>query len=124
MLKKKNLIIREKLIALLDQNCGYVKEQKAEDLANCLLENANYLFENNIIRSPVKVGDTVYGISRNEIIPLIIKEIRYNKNGIELISTNEQNYGYGKISLDPNNKFGMEWYKTKEEAEKTLEEKQ
>lgn len=39
MLKKKNLIAREKLIALLDQNCGYVKEQKAEDLANCLLKN-------------------------------------------------------------------------------------
>ena len=117
MLKKKNLITRKKLIALLDQNCGYIKEQKAEDLANCLLEN-------NVIISPVKVSETVYGISRNKIIPLIIEEIRYNKNGIELISTNEQYYGYGKVTLDPNNNIGMEWYKTKEEAEKTLEEKQ
>lgn len=73
---------------------------------------------------PVKIGSIVYGISRNKIIPLIIEEIRYNKYGIELISTNEEYYGYGKITLDPNNKIGMEWYTTKEEAEKALEEKQ
>lgn len=30
---------REKLIELLDQNCGYVEEQKAETLADYLLEN-------------------------------------------------------------------------------------
>lgn len=84
MLKKENLITREKLIALLDQNFGSI----------------------------------VYGISRNKIIPLIIEEIRYNKYGIELISTNEEYYGYGKVTLDPNNKIGMEWYKTKEEAKK------
>lgn len=89
MTEKEKLIVRKKLIKLLDQ-----------------------------------IGSIVYGISRNKIIPLIIEEIRYNKNGIELISTNEQYYGYGKVSLDPNNKIGMEWYKTKEEAEKTLEEKQ
>lgn len=117
MTEKEKLIVRKKLIKLLDQNCGYTEAQKAETFAD-------YLLKNNVIPLPVKIGSIVYGISRNKIIPLIIEEIRYNKNGIELISTNEQYYGYGKVSLDPNNKIGMEWYKTKEEAEKTLEEKQ
>lgn len=44
---------RERLIELLDQNCGYSEEQKAETLAD-------YLLANGVIVPPCKVGDKVY----------------------------------------------------------------
>lgn len=77
-----------------------------------------------LLHLPCEIGHTIYGISRDKIIPLTIEEIRCDKNGLNLIGINEQYYGYGKVSLDSNNEFGMEWYETKEEAEKALEEKQ
>ena len=39
---------RERLIDLLDQNFGYVEEQKAESIAD-------YLLENGVIISPVRL---------------------------------------------------------------------
>lgn len=46
---------RERLIDLLNQDCGYVEEQPAEKLAD-------YLLENGVIVLPCKVGDTVYEV--------------------------------------------------------------
>ena len=81
---------------------------------------ADYLIEKGVIVPPVKVGDTVYGISRGVIIPIGIDRIQYSNRGVDIIGRNERCFGYGTITLDPNNKIGMEWYKTEEQAEKAL----
>ena len=115
---------RERLIEIicegLAQNCG----------GNCTLPNkmycqnchilADYLLENNVKVLPFKINDTVYGISRRDIIPIKIDAIKYTSNGVDICGSNEEYFGYSKIHLDINNQIGMEWYKTKEEAEKAL----
>ena len=53
---------RERLIKLLDQNCGYVEEQKAENIAD-------YLLENGVIVPPVKVGGIVWVIYNKCVTP-------------------------------------------------------
>lgn len=78
---------------------------------------------NQIIVLPVKVGDTVYSISRGQIIPTQIDAIRYTERGIDIYGSNEEYFGYSTIHLDINNQIGIKWYKTKEEAEKELEDK-
>ena len=83
---------------------------------------ADYLLENNVKPLPFKINDIVYGISRGQIIPIQIDTIQYTKRGIDISGSNEEYFGYSKIHLDINNQIGMEWYKTKEEAEKALEE--
>ncbi len=81
---------------------------------------ADYLLANGVIVPPCKVGDTVYGISRGAIIPIGVDRIQYSKRGIDILGRNEQYYGYGTITLHPDNEFGIEWYTTKEEALKAL----
>lgn len=67
---------RERLVELLDQNCGYVEEQKAEMLAD-------YLLENGVIVSPVKVGDTVYQTdTAGRIYASTVKNIIYDTSSI------------------------------------------
>lgn len=81
---------------------------------------ADYLLANGVILSPVKVGETVYSISRGQIIPIQIDTIQYTKRGIDISGSNEEYFGYSTIHLDINNQIGIQWYKTKEEAEKSL----
>lgn len=114
---------RERLIELLKQDCHC----KDENCSNCnsngicfTHREADYLLENGIIVPPVKIGKTVYGISRGAIIPISVDRMQYSKRGIDILGRNEQYYGYGTITLHPNNEFGIEWYTTKEEAEKAL----
>ena len=83
---------------------------------------ADYLLENNIKPLPFKINDIVYGISRGQIIPIQIDTIQYTSKGIDICGSNEEYFGYSTIHLDVNNQIGIEWYKTKEEAEKALEE--
>ena len=83
---------------------------------------ADYLLENNVKPLPFKINDIVYGISRGQIIPIQIKTIQYTSKGIDICGSNEEYFGYSTIHLDVNNQIGIEWYKTKEEAEKALEE--
>lgn len=67
---------KERLIELLDQNCGYVEEQKAEMLAD-------YLLENGVIVPPVKVGDTVYQTdTAGRIYAGTVKNIIYDTSSI------------------------------------------
>ena len=115
---------RERLIETIcegfAQNCG----------GTCTLPNkmycqnchilADYLLENNVKLLPFKINDTVYGISRRDIIPIQIDAIKYTSNGVDICGSNEEYFGYSTIHLDINNQIGMEWYKTKEEAEKAL----
>ena len=81
---------------------------------------ANYLLENGVIAPPVKIGQTVYGISRGVIVPIIVDKIIYSNDGIDFLGRNEQYFGRSFIHIDINNGFGIEWYKSKEEAEKAL----
>ena len=67
------------------------------------------------------LGDTVYGIFRLKIIPLTITSITFNEFGITLSAKNEEEFGYSTINLLADN-TGTEWYKTYEEAEKSVKE--
>lgn len=89
---------RERLVELLDQNCGYVEEQKAEMLAD-------YLLENGVIVSPVKVGDTVYQTdTAGRIYASTVKNIIYDTSS---------------IAFDER-AIGITVFLTQEEAEKAL----
>ena len=83
------------------------------------------IFNEHIIEKLKKlpnIGDTVYGIFRQtKIIPLTITGITFNDFGITLSAKNEEELGYSTINLLTDN-TGMEWYKTYEEAEKSVKE--
>ena len=104
---------RERLIDLCDTNNGWVDEIPAEKFAD-------YLLENGVIVPPCKINDIVYGISRGQIIPIKIDTIQYTSKGIDICGSNEKYFGYSTIHLDINNQIGIQWYKTKKEAETAL----
>ena len=118
---------RERLIKLIDDFGDDVAlcdvcNRPLEDCEGCTNEQlAEHLLENGVIVLPVKVGQTVYGISRGAIIPIDVDRIVYSKRGIDIVGRNEMCFGYGTITLDTNNKFGIEWYTTKKQAEKALQ---
>ena len=76
--------------------------------------------KNGVIVPHVNVGQTVYGISRGYIIPIGIDRIQYSNRGIDILGGNEQYYGYGTITLHPDNEIEIEWYTTLEEALEAL----
>ena len=111
---------RKRLIELLSEApCGYMTLGKVL-YKHVIVKIADYLLEHSVIIPPVKIGDTVYGISRGVIIPIIVDKILYSNDGIDFLGRNEQYFGRSFIHIDVNNGFGIEWYKTKEEAEKQL----
>lgn len=73
------------------------------------------------IKKMPNLGDTVYGIFRQKIIPLTITGITFNEFGITLSAKNEEELGYSTITLMTDN-TGTEWYKTRKEAEKSAKE--
>lgn len=73
------------------------------------------------IKKMPNLGDTVYGIFRQKIIPLTITGITFNEFGITLSAKNEEELGYSTINLLADNS-GTEWYKTRKEAEKSVKE--
>lgn len=73
------------------------------------------------IKKMPNLGDTVYGIFRQKIIPLTITGITFNEFGITLSAKNEEELGYSAITLMTDN-TGTEWYKTRKEAEKSVKE--
>lgn len=103
---------REKLIELLDQNCGYVEEQKAETLAD-------YLLENGVIVPPVKVGQTVYVIPKYNGNPYCgvqqdkVQMIGKTSRGIHIKTRS-------KSSFNKTYMFGKTAFLTKSEAQKAL----
>ena len=124
---------RERLIELIGSkvcedyspNCDEWQPHSCEKCyANdCRIGNlADYLLENNVKPLPFKINDIVYGISRGQIIPIQIDTIQYTSKGIDICGSNEEYFGYSTIHLDINNQIGIQWYKTKEEAKKALEE--
>lgn len=107
---------RERLIETLNNIVAY----ENEDTGNYIEWLADELLEKDVIVLPVKIGQTVYGISRGVIIPIIVDKISYSNDGIDFLGRNEQYFGRSFIHIDVNNGFGIEWYKTKAEAEKVL----
>lgn len=88
---------RERLIELLDQNCGYVEEQKAEMLADYLLENGIIVPPCNRVYFIVDKGTQFEYVGSIAIDCLKIYEIK-----------DLSKYGY---------------YTTKEQAEKALQKR-
>lgn len=83
----------------------------------------------NLLKLPYKLGDTVYGIFRGKrIVPLKVRSISLTKNGIEMCLENKDYLNYETITVNVNSKrsvfdknnFGIEWYKTYEEAEESI----
>lgn len=112
---------RKKLIELIGKAKYYGHETFADRFIKSYLESlADHLLANGVIVPPVKVGQTVYGISRGVIIPIIVDKILYSNDGIDFLGRNEQYFGRSLIHIDVNNGFGIEWYATKEQAEKAL----
>lgn len=66
------------------------------------------------------IGDTVYGIFRQKIIPLTITGITFNEFGITLSAKNEEELGYSAINLLADN-TGTEWYKTRKEVKAAMD---
>lgn len=70
---------------------------------------------------PCNIGDTIYIISRNNIIPVSVWGLDIRKFGVTILCTNEKYYGYSKISLTANKK-SIDWFPTKAEARKAVSE--
>ena len=114
---------RERLVELLKQTFHY----KDQDCSNCssngicfTYQDADHLLKNGVIVPHVNVWQTVYGISRGDIIPIGIDRIQYSNRGIDILGRNEHYYGYWTITLHPDNEIGIEWYTTQEEALEAL----
>lgn len=111
----------ERLVELLSE-CKPIMERILDDdwYENEISDIAGYLLRRGAIVQPIKLGDIVYAISRGDIIPIIIDRVHYSNYGIDIFGRNEMYFGYGTIMLDRKNKIGLEWYKTKKEAEAAL----
>lgn len=77
-----------------------------------------------IVELPCRIGDTVFIISRGDIINLTVNNISYSSYRRFLICKNEEHFGYGTVTLDMDNEFGAKWYLNREEAEMSLELKE
>lgn len=73
----------------------------------------------NLLRSPCKLGDTVYILNQKRIIPLEICEIYFDSHGIEMAAKNREELGYRTVNLSEDG-IGVEWYKTEEEAKAAM----
>lgn len=83
------------------------------------LEELKERRQKELAESCLTVGQIVYIISRNKIIPIEISGICTNKSGTFYIGINEEEYGYGSITLYPD-KHCVWWYSTLTEAENAL----
>ncbi len=116
---------RERLINLLKQNCHC----QDEDCSNCSRNGicfthreADYLLENDVIALPVKVGDTVYTVSKRDgIVAKKVVEISWKCDwagtdlGWGLILSGKRSHNRYNVS-----NVGKTVFLTKEAAEKAL----
>lgn len=120
--RKAALIMRDRLIELLDDNCGYVAEQRAEKVAD-------YLLENGVIVPPCKVGEVVWINTKFGTLKARVTEITQTLNNNFLVQIvydlmycykqHIDTYGYVGYTEDKF-EFGKTAYHTKEEAEQAL----
>lgn len=89
-------------------------------LAEKLCEYEDLEESGNLLRSPCRLGDTVYILNQKRIIPLKICEIYFDSHGIEMAAKNREELGYRTINLSEDG-IGVEWYKTEEEAKAAMD---
>lgn len=88
---------------------------KCEEIAKYQRLEEDGLF----LRLPCKLGDTLYIISRGEIIPLVVEYFTFSERGIRIFGMNERYFGNGTITLYPDKRI-VEWFLSQEEAESVL----
>lgn len=91
--------MRDKLIQLLDQDCGYVEKQKVEKLAD-------YLIANGVIVLPCKIGTRIYRIVPNF--------------SVSYPDPTEYKVIWDTFKLIDKYAFGKTVFLTREEAERSL----
>lgn len=96
-----------------------IKDTDTLAVAKKLKEYEDLEESGNLLRSPCRLGDTVYILNQKRIIPLKICEIYFDSHGIEMAAKNREELGYRTINLSEDG-IGVEWYKTEEEAKAAM----
>lgn len=92
------------------------------DILEKLAEYEDLEEQGLLLRLPVKAGDIVYIISRNnEIIPLNVHGINIRKDDFTILAKNEKYRGYSILELLSKYE-SVDWFLTKAEAEQKLKE--
>lgn len=102
---------------LFKANCS--RADKTRMILEKLAEYEDLEESGNLLRSPCRLGDTVYILNQKRIIPLEICEIYFDSHGIEMAAKNREELGYRTINLSEDG-IGVEWYKTEEEAKAAM----
>lgn len=102
---------------LFKANCS--RADKTRMILEKLAEYEDLEESGNLLRSPCRLGDTVYILNQKRIIPLEICEIYFDSHGIEMAAKNREELRYRTINLSEDG-IGVEWYKTEEEAEAAM----
>ena len=101
---------------------GYLASQRDGNFCADVADIADYLLANGVIAPPVKVGDTMWVLSKDltTIQSVVITDIycRWHKMGvsISLVTDNPFAYLFGDYEI------GIKIFFTEEEAKKMLEE--
>lgn len=119
---------RERLTALLMAGAGdFIGKNGA---LNCT-KLADYLLEHGVIVPPCKVGDTVYcivfcpAINKLSVSKGFVREIRITKNDITINIVDCEQIKYANLNINITcDDFGKTVFLTREEAEKTLKERE
>lgn len=96
-----------------------IKDTDTLAVAKKLKEYEDLEESGNLLRSPCRLGDTVYILNQKRIIPLEICKIYFDSHGIEMAAKNREELGYRTINLTEDG-IGVEWYKTEEEAKAAM----
>lgn len=96
-----------------------IKDTDTLAVAKKLKEYEDLEESGNLLRSPCRLGDTVYILNQKRIISLEICEIYFDSHGIEMAAKNREELGYRTINLSEDG-IGVEWYKTEEEAKAAM----
>jgi hypothetical protein len=102
---------------LFKANCS--RADKTRMILEKLAEYEDLEESGNLLRSPCRLGDTVFILNQKRIIPLEICEIYFDSHGIEMAAKNREELRYRTINLSEDG-IGVEWYKTEEEAEAAM----
>ncbi len=114
--------MRDKLIELIGDK-PFTDEYQSYNSWEWAEHFADHLLAEGVIVPPCKVGDTIYFVSRGEIIPMVVNCISFNGNYQYCLNCNyadEERYGYSLLTFTDKVRGYMFGF-TREEAEKALE---